>query len=196
MKKENFMRFLPIVAVSLILAGLMPAQVVSPAQPVPTPTPTVPALFPDLQKYLSLTESQVSALAGLQQQQQQAISQLAQQLMQDEQTLQTLLQASSPDALSIGQTMIAIQNLQNQITQSGTATYQTQALAVLNQSQTTLLANLNTALQLLPAANQAVEVFLIAGPTPITVTFPPVSGGAPTPVPAPARYRFLPAQAR
>jgi hypothetical protein len=156
------MRSTLIVVFSLFLGGLLPAQTVSvPAQPVTT---APGAAFADLTKYLNLTDSQVSTLAAIQQQQQSALSQLYTQLDQDEQTLQTLLKATSPNALSIGQTMIEIQNLQNQISQTGTSQYQTQALAVLNQSQLAMLANLNTALQLQTTAYQAVSVFLLTAP--------------------------------
>jgi hypothetical protein len=156
------MRLISIVAAGLVLSGLLPAQIVStPAQPV---TPNPGATFADLTKYLSLTDAQVSALVAIQQEQQQAMSQLYTQLSQDEQTLQTLLQATSPNALSIGQTMIEIQNLQNEIAQTGTSQYQTQALAVLNQNQLALLGNLKTALQLQSTAYQAVSVFLLTAP--------------------------------
>ena len=156
------MRSTLIVVFSLFLGGLLPAQTVSvPAQPVTT---APGAAFADLTKYLNLTDSQVSTLAAIHQQQQSALSQLYTQLDQDEQTLQTLLKATSPNALSIGQTMIEIQNLQNQISQTGTSQYQTQALAVLNQSQLAMLANLNTALQLQTTAYQAVGVFLLTAP--------------------------------
>lgn len=156
------MRSILIVVSGLVFTGLLPAQVVSvPSQPVTT---APGAAFADLTKYLSLTDSQVSALVAIQQQQQSALSQLYTQLDQDEQTLQTLLKATSPNALSIGQTMIDIQNLQNQISQTGTSQYQIQALALLNQTQLTLLANLNTALQLQATAYQAVSVFLLTAP--------------------------------
>jgi hypothetical protein len=112
-----------------------------------------------------LTDSQVSALLAIQQQQQTALSQLYTQLDQDQQTLQTLLQAANPNALSVGQTMIEIQNLENQIAQTGISQYQTQALAVLTPAQLTLLGNLNTALQLQATAYQAVSVFLLTAPT-------------------------------
>src|SRR5208283_2880896 len=106
-------------------------------------------------------------------------------------TLQTLLQATSPNALSIGQTMIEIQNLQNQIAKTGTSQYQTQALAVLNQNQMALLGNLNTALQLQSTAYQAVSVFLLTAPQSAGCTVmlpacpvPVASSGLPTASPA------------
>jgi hypothetical protein len=176
------MRSLLIVPATLLLAGLLPAQTTLPNQPV---TPTPGAAFTDLSNYLGLTESQVSALVAIQQEQQTAISQLYTQLNQDYETLQTLLQATSPNALSIGQAMIEIQNLQNQINQAGTSQYQTQALAVLNQNQLTLLKNLNTALQLQSPAYEAVSVFLltlpqgpICGVTLPCGVLPPATGSA------------------
>jgi hypothetical protein len=159
------MRLLLTCAAVLATAGLLPAQIASPpivpGSPI-TPQPTAP--FPDLQKYLNLTDSQVSALVGIQQQQQQSLTQFYQQLSDKEQTLQSLLQAPSPNPMSIGQTMIDIQSLQKQISQLSTEPYHTQALAVLNQNQLTLLANLTTALQLLAPAYQAASAFLIAYP--------------------------------
>ncbi len=176
------MRFtlLATAALALALPGFVAAQANCPPDaPAVAACPSPGATFPDLLKYLSLTDSQAAALAAIQQQEQQAVSQLYDQLSLKETALQTLLQATTPDPLSVGQTMIDIQNLQKQISQFGTASYQTQALAVLNQTQTGLLANLKAALQLQPAASQAVMLYLIPGPVYSTT----VTGTVPPPVP-------------
>jgi hypothetical protein len=165
------MRIVLICAAILALAGLLPAQVGStPIAPGPPVTMPPSAPFPDLQKYLNLTDAQVAALVGIQQQQQQAFTQVYQQLSQKEQTLQTLLQASSPNALSIGQTMIDLQNLQKQVSQIGAEPYHTQALAVLNANQTALLANLTSALQLQNTAYQAVSAMLLLYPQSVGIS--------------------------
>jgi len=153
------MRFLITLAGILTLAATLAAQTAGVFIPAP-PAVTVP----ELKQYLNLTDGQITSLQNIQQQQQQAVQQVSSQLQEKYTTLQNLLQAPNPNPNTIGQTMIDIQNLQKQLTPS-TEPYHTQALAILTQAQTALLANLNTALQLQTPAYEAISVNLLIAPS-------------------------------
>ena len=157
--------------------------------------------FPDLKQYLNLSDSQVTSLQNIAQQKAMSLQQIAAQIAQKSQTLQTLLTSINPNPTTVGQTMIDIQNLEKQLTPS-TEPYHTQALAVLTTSQTALLTNLTTALQLQTPACEAVNLNLLVlpSPTPINgaVAVAPLGGCGvvpiftPTPLP-PARSPPCPA---
>jgi Spy/CpxP family protein refolding chaperone len=179
------MRISSLLAGAFALAATLPAQTALP--------PVIPSTFlppiAELKQYLNLTDSQVASLESIVQQKMQAQQQISAQISQKYQALQSLLQSASPDPNTVGQTMIDIQNLQKKLTPS-TEPYHTEALAILTPSQTTLLANLNTALQLQPAAYQAVSVNLLVQPKPagvvgILTPFPacPLPIGVPLPFP-------------
>ncbi len=157
------MRFTCISAGLVALASLLPAQTIS-TPPLPTgpsgPSSPAPA-FPELQQYLNLTASQVTSLQTIVEQRSMAQQQVSNQIGQENQTLQILLASANPNPTMVGQTMIDIQNLEKQLTPS-TEPYHTEALAVLTQSQTALLANLNTALLLQTPACEAVNVNLLS----------------------------------
>ena len=142
---------------ALAWAASLPAHVISP----PPITPTAPApVIPELKQYLNLTDAQVTSLESIVQQKSQALQQVSDQIAQKNQTLQTLLASPNPNPTTVGQTMIDIQNLGKQLTPS-TEPYHTEAVAVLTQSQLSLLGNLNTALQLQTPACEAVNVNLL-----------------------------------
>jgi Spy/CpxP family protein refolding chaperone len=180
------MRITSILAGALALAGTLSAQIALPPATISTFSPPIA----ELKQYLNLTDSQVSSLESIVQQKTQAQQQISAQISQKYQALQALLQSPSPDPNAVGQIMIDIQNLQKKLTPS-TEPYHTEALAVLTPSQATLLANLNTALQLQTAANEAVNVNLLVRPNPagivgVLTPFPacPIfSGGIPLPLP-------------
>ncbi len=156
------MRFTSILAAVVALAATLSAQTTG-GTIIVSPPVFPPPSYPELKQYLNLTDAQVASLLNILQQKAQAQQQINDQLSQKYQTLQTLLQSVNPNPTTVGQTMIDIQNLQKQTTPS-TEPYHTQALAVLTQSQTALLANLNTALQLQTAAYEAVSVNLLVQP--------------------------------
>ena len=158
------MRSIPVLLTLVALAACAAAQtVVAPIIPSPVPVPVTPALS-DLQKYLNLTDPQVTSLESIMQQQQQAQSQIYQQISQKQQALETLLESVNPDPRSVGQLTIDIQALQKQAANQSAEPYHTQALAVLNPAQTNLLAALSNAFALQTPAWQAVTVNLITAP--------------------------------
>ena len=172
------MRLIPILVIAIALTGGLSAQSTG-GVILPAPGP-IGVSIPDLQKYLSLTDAQVSSLQNIQQQQQQAVSQIYTQMSQKQQTLQTLLESVNPDPRTVGQTMIDIQNLQKQAANQSSEPYHTQSLAVLTPTQVTQLATLNTALQLQTPAWQAVTVNLIVAPKTTSIA---ISGFLPPGVP-------------
>jgi hypothetical protein len=185
LNKGERMRIIPILAGAFALAATLQAQIALPPVALPVSPPIA-----ELKQYLNLTDSEVTALEGIVQQKTQAQQQISAQISQKYQALQALLQSASPDPNAVGQIMIDIQNLQKKLTPS-TEPYHTEALAVLTPSQVTLLANLNTALQLQTAAYQAVSVNLLVQPNRggvvgVLTPFPacPIfSGGVPPPFP-------------
>jgi len=151
------MRFILTAVMGLGFAGFLPAQNDGGSGSLPTNK----SPLSDLQTYLALTDAQVSSLESIQQQYQTDVSHIYAQITQKYQALYSLEQASSPDPLAIGQTLIDILNLQKQLQQLSTDTYHSQTLAVLNQTQAAQLGNLSAAIKLLPAAYEAESVFLI-----------------------------------
>ena len=143
----------------LALAAPLSAQVSIPPI-IPSPTPAIAGL----KQYLNLSDSQVTSLLSIVQQKMLVQQQVEAQISQKNQTLQTLLASASPSPTTVGHTLIDIQNLQKQLTPT-VEPYHTQALAILTQSQATLLANLNTALQLQTPACEAVSVNLLVLPS-------------------------------
>lgn len=144
-----------------IASGLLLAQAQT-TPPAGGPTRTAPT-YTELKTALGLTDAQVTQLTGIQTAKRTASQTIMQQIATLQQTLQTQLKATPPNAQQIGQTMIQIQTLQGQITGQN-ATYNTQALAVLSADQKTKLATLQNALTLQPAISQALSLDLLAHP--------------------------------
>ena len=81
--------------------------------------------------------------------------------MGDKQTaINSLIASGSNDALQVGQLTLDINNLRKQLLTSG-APFRDQALAVLTPDQKNKLTGLTNALQLQPAAYQAINLNLI-----------------------------------
>ena len=128
-----------------------------PDTPAPPPSP------PDLKTFLNLGDNQIQAIAILQAQQSQAIQPLAQQMAQLQQKLKQLLGAQSPDPAAIGQQVLMITALSQQI-QEALHTFQQQRVGVLNGEQASRLPALLQALVLQEAAIQAATLGLIPRP--------------------------------
>jgi hypothetical protein len=143
--------------ISRFLLPLLAGAVLFAQDPSANPQP------PDLKVFLNLSDSQFQGLVQLQQQKGQALQPLVQQAAQIEQKLQQILAAPNPDAVTVGQLVIAIANLRQQIQQIA-ASFQQQASNLLQSDQKTKLPPLYLALELHPAALQAVSLGLLNAP--------------------------------
>ena len=125
--------------------------------------PRANAHQPDLKVFLNLSDSQIQGLVQLQQQKGQALQPVAQQAAQTQQQLQQILASPNPDPATVGQLVIAIATLGRQIQQVA-GSFQQQASNLLQPDQKTKLPPLQLALELQPAAQQAVSLGLLNAP--------------------------------
>jgi hypothetical protein len=125
--------------------------------------PCANAQPPDLKVLLNLSDSQIQGLVQLQQQKGQALQPVAQQVAQTQQKLQEILASPNPDPATVGQLVIAIATLGQQVKQIA-GTFQQQASNLLQSDQQTKLPPLQLALELHPAALQAVFLGLLNAP--------------------------------
>jgi Spy/CpxP family protein refolding chaperone len=152
---ENRMIRVSILALTVFFASAWAQPSGAPPQPPVT----------DVQKYLSLTDAQVQSLQTIQANLRSSIATTRQQIATKQQTLNTQLSAGSTSAAVLGQELIDIQNLRNQVQQSRTSA-QTQALGVLTADQKTKLATLTAAAALGPQIREAGALGLILAPEP------------------------------
>lgn len=147
------MKLINCLAGALAGAALLCAQVVTPMPPIPAPNTA-------LTQYLGLSDTQVQALQGVQSNRNAANQAIYKQISDKQTAINNLIAAGSNDALQIGQLTLDINNLRKQLQTSG-APFRDAALAVLTQDQKNKLAGLTNALQLQPAAYQAINLNLI-----------------------------------
>jgi Spy/CpxP family protein refolding chaperone len=143
---------------SISMVALLAATAAFAQQP---PTPDVSAL----KTYLSLTDSQITALQAIQKQQRTGVSDLHQQVQQKQQALNALLSGGSTDANAVGKLVLDIQALRKQI-DTNASSFRAQAANVLTADQKTKLKTLDDASKLQPAISEAVFLLLLAPPTP------------------------------
>jgi hypothetical protein len=143
-----------------IIAGttLLCAQIVTPLPPIPAPNTA-------LMQYLSLSDAQMQALQDVQKNRNAANQAIYKQIGDKQTAINSLIAAGSTDALQIGQLTIDINNLRKQLLTSG-APFHDQAIVVLTPDQKNKLTGLTNALQLQPAAYQAINLNLIEQPNP------------------------------
>jgi methyl-accepting chemotaxis protein len=115
---------------------------------------------PDLKAFLNLSDSQIQGLVQLQQQKGQTLQPAVQQVAQTQQKLQQILSAPNPDPAIVGQLVIAITTLTQQVQQVAGG-FQQQAANLLQSDQKMKLPPLQLALELQPAALQAVSLGLL-----------------------------------
>ena len=118
---------------------------------------------PDLKAFLNLSDAQIQGLVQLQQQKGQALMPRVQQSVQIQQKLQQILAAPNPDPATVGQLVIAMASLGQQFQQI-VGSFQQQASNSLQPDQKTKLPPLQLALELHPAALQAVSLGLLNAP--------------------------------
>jgi Spy/CpxP family protein refolding chaperone len=118
---------------------------------------------PDLKVFLNLSDPQIQGLVQLQQQKGQALQPVVQQAAQAQQKLQQILASPNPDPAGVGQLVITIAALGQQFQQIA-GSFQQQASNLLQPDQKTKLPPLQLALELQPAALQAVSLGLLNAP--------------------------------
>ena len=143
--------------ISRFVLPLLAGAVLFAQDAAPNPPP------PDLKGFLNLSDSQIQGLVQLQQQKGQALQPVVQQVTQIQQKLQQALAAPNPDPAGVGQLVIAIATLRQQVQQIA-GSFQQQASNLLQSDQKTKLPPLQLALELHPAALQAVSLGLLNAP--------------------------------
>ena len=144
--------------ISRFLLPLLAGAVLFAQDPSAYPQP------PDLKVFLNLSDGQIQGLVQLQQQKGQALQPVVQQAAETQQRLQQVLEAPNPDPAIVGQLVIAIAALRQQIQQIAGGSFQQQASNLLQSDQKTKLPPLQLALELHPAALQAVFLGLLNAP--------------------------------
>jgi uncharacterized membrane protein len=143
--------------ISRFLLPLLAGAILFAQDPSANPQP------PDLKVFLNLSDSQIQGLVQLQQQKAQALQPLVRQAAQTRQKLQQTLAAPNPDPATVGQLLIAIATLEQQVQQIA-GSFQQQASALLPSDQKTKLPPLQVALEFHSAALQAVSLGLLNAP--------------------------------
>jgi len=125
--------------------------------------PCAKAQPPDLKAVLNLSDSQIQGLVQIQLQKGQTLQPAVQQVAQAQQKLQQILASPNPDPATVGQLVIAMASLGQQVQQIAVS-FQQQASNLLQSDQQIKLAPLQLALELHPAALQAVSLGLLNAP--------------------------------
>jgi len=118
---------------------------------------------PYLKDFLNLSDSQIQGLVQLQQQKGQALQPVVQQTAQTQQKLQQILAEPNPDPATVGQLVIAIASLRQQVQQIASS-FKQQASNLLQPDQRTKLPPLQLSLELQLATQQAVSLGLLNAP--------------------------------
>ena len=118
---------------------------------------------PYLKVFLNPSDSQIQGLVQLQQQKGQALQPVVQAVAQNQQKLQQILAGPNPDPATVGQLVIAIAALAQEVQQIA-GSFQQQASNLLQSDQRTKLPPLQLALDLHPVALQAVSLGLLNAP--------------------------------
>ncbi len=119
----------------------------------------------ELKAYLGLTDTQITALQTIRQQQRDSMQQARTDLRTKEKALGDLLNSTSPDPTAVGRAVLEIQTLRQSLRKNDTS-LQDQARAILNDAQKTKLATLEAAAGLRDEIQQATMLHLLARPEP------------------------------
>ena len=149
------MRFYPLLVLAFT-TNLM-AQ-----QPAVEPTIWVPCHRPtgDLKAALGLEDSQIAALKALKLERHEAQAPIVRQIRDRWRALNQALKSGQTDVATLGQMLLDIESLRAQ-RRKNDAHYDEQALAILTSEQQEELKKLKRALELQPAARQAVWLGLL-----------------------------------
>jgi hypothetical protein len=126
--------------------------------------PAAPS-FTEVKTYLSLTDSQITALQAVQRQLQTSIATLQQQIETKQADLQNRLSAGATDAAGAGRLLLDIQALRKQV-DTAAGSFRDQAKNLLTADQKTKLKALEDASRLQPAIRQATGLLLLAPASP------------------------------
>jgi Spy/CpxP family protein refolding chaperone len=119
----------------------------------------------EIKAYLNLEQAQVDQLVQLRKDERDEMKAVFEKIAEKRTALREALQSTSPDASTLGNLMIEIQNLRKQIRETN-ENYHTKALAVLKEEQKTKLAELEAAAKLRPVIGQAHGLNLLLPPAP------------------------------
>lgn len=123
------------------------------------------ATFDALKSFLTLTDAQVTQLKEVLKKQAEANKPVMEQIRAKNQELAEEMRKDSPSPATVGQLMVDIKKLREQI-RDASGDVSTGALAVLTPAQQTKLKELEAAQQLVPAIHQAQVLNLLARPEP------------------------------
>ncbi len=147
-------------AVALTAFAQLPGGIVNgPMLPRPA------ANYEALKQALALTDAQTQQLENLQKNRQEATQAIYQKISDKQRQLNDALASASPDPAAIGQLEIDMANLRKQIGVGPSV--RDEALAILNDAQKQKLKDLQNAMQLQRAANEAIGLGLISAPPPV-----------------------------
>ncbi|MBL8173649.1 MAG: hypothetical protein JNK48_03210 [Bryobacterales bacterium] len=158
------MKIRPLGAALLAAALFLPAQ---DATILPYPYPN--ARFEELKSYLTLSDTQVTALQQVNQSKQDAENVVYRSIREKYEALNNALNSANADALLVGRLTLEIRDLQKKVPIGGEP-YRTNALNVLNATQKAKLPALTQALQMGTTAYQAVSLNLIDQPQRVGVS--------------------------
>ena len=133
-----------------------------------------------VRNFLSLTDQQVQQLLQLSRQEQEALQPLREQIREKTQALNAARKAATPNPGAIGQLVIDLQNLREQVRTSNEG-FRTKAVALLDAGQQEKLTRLQQAATMAARTRQAVN-----GATALNLLLPPLparAGGRGTPQP-------------
>ena len=145
-----------------VAAGVAVAQGPGPG-PGGVPGGGPPAVQPgtdQVKAFLALTDAQLDNLRRLRREQAESNRGTFEQIAERERALRTAMDKTAPNPTEVGQIMVDMKNLREQIRQND-AKYRTLALAVLTADQKTKLKALEDAEKLRPAINQAAGLNLL-----------------------------------
>ena len=131
------------------------------------------ANYQALKQALALTDAQTQQLQDLQKNRQEAAQAVYQKISDKQRQLNEALASPTPNPAAIGQLEIDMANLRKQI--GAGPSVRDEALAILTDAQKEKLKDLQNAMQLQRAANEAIGLGLISAPPPVATPIRGVS---------------------
>ena len=116
-----------------------------------------------LKNFLELTGEQVDGLGGLHRSSRESLMPMLQKMRQKQSELRDAMAQEAPDSAYVGQMIVDLKALREQL-KAKRAENRDQALALLTAGQIETLESLKQAMELGPAAHQAVRMNLLEGP--------------------------------